>query len=141
MKANNIIWVGMAIILAAFFLLILADVAKADAPFETNIEVDSPVDTSDKSQPAIAIAKDQTTYVVWDDVDYIYCGRLIAGNTYFNNKNQVTDHGGAYESRNPDIAVDESGTIYVVWNDIRNGDWDIWVSKSIDYGDLLRIIG
>lgn len=32
----------------------------------------------------------------------------------------------------PTIAVDSSCTIYVAWSDMRNGDWDIFLSKSTD---------
>lgn len=35
---------------------------------------------------------------------------------------------------NPSIATDGAGLLYVAWSDARNGDYDIWVSKSADGG-------
>lgn len=34
----------------------------------------------------------------------------------------------------PDIASDNNRTIYCVWQDIRSGDWDIYFSKSANFG-------
>ena len=34
----------------------------------------------------------------------------------------------------PDIASDNNRTVYCAWQDIRSGDWDIYFTKSINFG-------
>jgi hypothetical protein len=35
----------------------------------------------------------------------------------------------------PSLAVASDGTVYAAWEDLRNGNWDIYITKSIDDGD------
>ena len=35
----------------------------------------------------------------------------------------------------PSLAVGSDGTVYAAWGDWRNGNWDVYFTKSTDYGD------
>jgi PKD repeat protein len=60
----------------------------------------------------------------------IYISRLAAGSAGFEGGIQLTNNGA--DQCNPAIALDDNGNMYVVWQDNRRGDWDIYVSTSLD---------
>ncbi|MBW8042178.1 MAG: hypothetical protein FVQ85_19565 [Planctomycetes bacterium] len=65
----------------------------------------------------------------------IYVGKLVAGADSFISSGvvQVTDD--IPDQGNPVIAVDSSDKLYLAWQDNRSGNWDIYVSISVDGGD------
>jgi hypothetical protein len=60
----------------------------------------------------------------------IYVGNLTSGAEYFSSSIQLTDD--AIDQDNPAIALGSSDKLYVVWQDNRRGNWDIYVSTSVD---------
>lgn len=88
-------------------------------------------------------------YVAWSNQEKIYFDRsLDSGKTWLDYDQLVAKHVGGWETEVPglsrsngmpvtvcDISASEnSGTIYVNWVDDRNGNYDVWLSKSDDKG-------
>jgi len=60
----------------------------------------------------------------------IYVGKLAAGADNFGSGVQLTNN--ADDQCNPVIAIGSDDKLYVAWQDNRQGDWDIYVSTSVD---------
>ena len=60
----------------------------------------------------------------------IYVSKLAAGEENFGGTVQLTNN--TTDQCNPAVALDSNDKLYVVWQDNREGDWDIYVSTSID---------
>ena len=60
----------------------------------------------------------------------IYIAKLAAGAENFGSTVQLTND--STDQCNPAVALDSNDKLYVVWQDNRQGDWDIYVSTSID---------
>ncbi len=60
----------------------------------------------------------------------IYVSKLAAGQENFGGTVQLTDD--TTDQCNPAIALDSNDKLYVVWQDNRQGNWDIYVSTSVD---------
>ena len=60
----------------------------------------------------------------------IYIGTLAAGADNFGNIVQLTND--ETDQCNPVLALDSNDKIYAVWQDNREGDWDIYISTSVD---------
>jgi hypothetical protein len=60
----------------------------------------------------------------------IYIGSLSAGANNFGNVIQLTTND--TDQCNPALALDGNDKLYVVWQDNRQGDWDIYISTSVD---------
>jgi beta propeller repeat protein len=60
----------------------------------------------------------------------IYISKLAAGSSSFGSTIQITND--TADQCNPAIALDSNDKLYVVWQDNRNGDWDIYISTSVD---------
>ncbi|MBW7992571.1 MAG: hypothetical protein FVQ84_21500 [Planctomycetes bacterium] len=60
----------------------------------------------------------------------IYIGTLAAGADNFGNTIQLTND--ATDQCNPALALDSNDKLYAVWQDNREGDWDIYISTSVD---------
>jgi archaellum component FlaG (FlaF/FlaG flagellin family) len=61
---------------------------------------------------------------------------VLAEQYVFGTNIRINDDSGNKPQRTPEIAVTDNGDIYVVWGDERNGDSDIFISKSTDGGNL-----
>jgi hypothetical protein len=96
-----------------------------------------------------AVGPNGEVYVAWSNQEKIYFDRsLDSGETWLNHDQLVAKHVGGWETEVPglsrsngmpvtvcDISASENrGTIYVNWVDDRHGNYDIWLSKSIDQG-------
>jgi len=93
--------------------------------------------TGNKVMPAVA-ARGSHVYVVWTDTrninqDIYFAASNDSGGTFGTNV-KVNDDPSSAIQRYPDIAVDSNGVIHVVWEDSRNGNYDIYYSKSTDGG-------
>jgi len=60
----------------------------------------------------------------------IYIGKLASGADSFGNIVRLTSN--AADQCNPAIALDSNDKLYAVWQDSREGDWDIYISTSVD---------
>jgi len=111
---------------------------KAGLPRDDNGAVVGPIGT---------IAPDGTMYVVWNEGFNITLAVSTDGGRSFAPSHPVFDvaapyFGGAVSipgvSRAmgfPQVGVDpKNGTLYVVWSDFRNGDVDVFISRSTDRG-------
>jgi len=56
--------------------------------------------------------------------------KRAVGTEQFAGPVQVTEH--VLDQCNPDIALGTDGRLYVVWEDNRRGNWDVYVSTSVD---------
>lgn len=92
------------------------------------------------AQPSIAVDINKNIYVAWCDErnvhnDYdIYFTKSTDGGYSFSTNLKVDDalNGSQYR---PSIAVDAAGNIYIAWDDSRNGNGEIYVTKSTDSGN------
>ncbi len=91
--------------------------------------------------PEITCDNSGNVYVTWDD------RRNGSYDVYFNYSSDygatwqasdirldTGDTAGASHSLYPQINCDNSGHVYVTWDDRRNGNWDIFLNYSSDYG-------
>ena len=60
----------------------------------------------------------------------IYVSKLAAGEENFGGTVQLTNN--TTDQCNPAVALDSNDKLYVVWQDNREGDWDIYISTSVD---------
>jgi hypothetical protein len=86
-----------------------------------------------KGNPATTLDSNGDIWAVWDAGNSphdIYISKLASGSDNFGESIQLTND--ANDQCNAAIAVDNSDKLYVVWQDNRRGNWDIYVSTSID---------
>jgi len=105
--------------------------------FSTNSRVDSAPGGSDQQRPSVA-AYSTNVYFVWHDIrngnlDIFFRMSPNGGNTFDVEKMLNTD-GTATSQSFPDIAVGPEGHIYVAWQDTRNGNPDIYFTRSTNAG-------
>jgi hypothetical protein len=94
-----------------------------------------------------AVAPDGTQYVVWNEGLNVTLAVSRDGGRTFEPSRPIFDVGPPYfggaggipgVSRAmgfPQIAIDGArGTLYVTWSDFRNGDVDVFISRSLDHG-------
>jgi hypothetical protein len=102
----------------------------------TNNKINS--SSGNQSNPSLVVDSLGNLYVVWeddrnDDWDIYFANSTDGGVTWTYPNVKVNDDSSAWQI-NPSIAVDNSGNLYVTWDDDRNGDQDIYFSKSTDRG-------
>lgn len=105
--------------------------------FSEPVEVSAGVNGTFKIAPSICAPAPGTIYVAYSSPDALV-GRIFlatsadGGNTF--SSVRVDDSTHSYRT-NPDLAVGPSGSLNVVWQDERNGDSDIFFSKSVNGGE------
>ena len=91
-----------------------------------------------RTNPDLAVGADGSIHVVWQDDrngdSDVYFSKSIDDGLTFSADVRVNDDAGATNQDLPSIAVGAGGNIYVVWRDWRNGNSDIFFSKSTDGG-------
>jgi len=101
--------------------------------FGANKKVNS---SSNNSSEHSVTASDSSgnIWVVWHTGQVgsrdIYAGKLTAGADSFGNSVQITNDNA--DQCNPVIAIDGTDKLYVAWQDSRNGEWDIYLSTSVN---------
>ena len=102
--------------------------------FGQNKKVNSGLDNLNCNRPVTVCDSSGNIWVAWHAGPIgnrdIYVGKLAAGAENFGSSVRLTDD--ATDQCNPDIALDSTNKLYVVWQDNGQGDWDIYVSTSID---------
>ncbi|MBN1805944.1 MAG: putative Ig domain-containing protein [Sedimentisphaerales bacterium] len=90
--------------------------------------------TDNNDKPVTVCDRDGNIWAAWQtgsvDSRDIYIGKRAAGSSNFGNTIQLTNN--TADQCNPAIALDDSDKLYVVWQDNRDGDWDIYISTSVD---------
>jgi hypothetical protein len=113
---------------------------KGDVPFSENVKVNDDTNIADQNKPSIAVDSNGMVYAVWEDKrrgdwDIYFARSEDEGLTWTDpNIRLSTDDTNKTQSA-PAIAVSSKGNIYVVWQDDRDGDFDIYFTKSVDGGD------
>ncbi|MFC1594113.1 hypothetical protein ACFL38_02175 [Candidatus Omnitrophota bacterium] len=108
--------------------------------FEPNVRVDDTgSDTSHQMYPSLAADASGNIFVAWQDMRNgnwdIYFAKSTNGGISFLSDVRVDDTGSAVGYQlDPSLAADASGNIFVAWEDNRNGNYDIFFSKSINGG-------
>ena len=91
-----------------------------------------------RTSPDLAVGGDGSIYVAWQDErngdSDVYFSRSIDGGQTFSSDVRVNDDVGTTNQDAPSIAVGAGGNIHAVWSDWRNGNSDIFFSKSTDGG-------
>jgi hypothetical protein len=104
--------------------------------WSANVKVNT--GSNDQTNPKVAVNQAETEiYVVWQDRRRdrdIYFAKSTNGGLGWTDPNIIINDNLTNLRDSPDIAVDSSGTIHVVWEDTREGNWDIFHSKSSNGG-------
>ena len=107
-----------------------------DGVLFSNHRVDHDLTNSRQTNPSIAL-KNEKINIVWEDKrngawDVYYSYSTDKGATFSNEikVNNATTNVNDFFRLSPTIAI--NGEIYVSWHDNRNGNYDIFFSKSID---------
>jgi len=145
MTATNrlgVVLLTASLILGALTLLLPASSGESQA-FLPSVRVDGGPN-GEASLPS-CVALNNSAWVFWQDGrngDFdIWCANSTdGGQTFFTpvrvddtDRNSNPGDGGS-EQKNPCAVIDDLGNLYVAWEDNRNGDWDIYFSKSADLG-------
>ncbi len=110
--------------------------------FGTSVRVDDSTGGS-QSNPDIAITSTGVVYVTWQDnrrtisaSDYdMYFAKSTDGGSSFQTNVRVDDTGSTTaDQKFPRMVLSPNDDIYIVWDDRRNGDRDIYFSKSTNGG-------
>jgi len=126
--------------LAVFFMVcgltIFIGQAYADITFDPSVRVSDNAPAGEYIVPSVAVAPNGNIYVVWQDdrngTDNIYFAKSTDGGYSFSANMQINDAPAI--AGYPKIAVSSNGIIYLVWHDARNGNMDIYFTKSTDGG-------
>jgi hypothetical protein len=102
--------------------------------FNINKRVDDDSTAPFKARPVLAI-NDNKIGIAWADKrngEYdIYFANSTDGGNSFSENQQVNDYESINERQGfPSIAMNNYGRIYIAWNDGRNGNRDIYLSRS-----------
>ena len=115
-------------------------IACGEEPFTENVKVNDDTNDADQNNPSIAVDRNGTVYAVWEDKrkgdwDIYFAKSEDEGLTWTDPNIRINNDGSNKSQSLPAIAVDSKGNTYIVWQDERNGDSDIYFTKSEDYGD------
>ena len=100
--------------------------------FGQNEQVNSGLDNNDK--PVTVCDSGGNIWAAWHAGSIgnrdIYISKLAVDAESFGSTIQLTDN--TTDQCNPAVALDSTDKLYVVWQDNREGDWDIYLSTSVD---------
>ncbi|MCK4574901.1 T9SS type A sorting domain-containing protein [candidate division WOR-3 bacterium] len=90
-------------------------------------------DILNDTRPALALSKDSDIYISWNKAfDWLYVSKSTDGGISFSPDVQVNDT--VAESWQNSIDVDSRGYVHVTWRDGRDGNANIYYSRSINGG-------
>jgi len=102
--------------------------------FGENKQVNSDSDGFNKGRPVTVRDGSDNIVAAWQrgasGSRDIYVGKLTAGADSFGSSIKLADN--IADQCNPAIAIDSADKLYVVWQDNRQGDWDVYLSTSVD---------
>src|SRR5712692_7060663 len=90
--------------------------------------------------PSMAAGTDGVVYLAfagWSGSttgDDIYFTKSSDGGRSWSTPSRVNDDGGNAPQAQPNLALDSANNIYIAWTDMRNGNNDVYFSKSITGG-------
>jgi len=106
------------------------------------VDSDQPAGSAYSARPKIAVSDDALdVFVVWEDsrdgAADVYFARSVSGGVSWENDDRldVGDGAGAWNSFEPQICTNGDESVYVVWHDARNGEGrDVFYNYSPDSG-------
>ncbi|HET9742892.1 MAG TPA: sialidase family protein [Terriglobales bacterium] len=117
------------------------------APVQVNSEPGLPRDDNGANEGfSGTVTPDGTLYAIWSDGSHIVLTSSSDGGVSFTKARSVIDtapsmyavQGFSRGNGFPQIASGSDGALYVAWSDYRNGDIDVFLSKSVDNGQTWR---
>jgi hypothetical protein len=108
--------------------------------FSSPVEVDNfNSSTTSLYTPTLAVDTGGNIYIAWQDDSsgtfVIYLSKSIDGGLTFSTPLRIDNSSSATGNQErPTMAVDLEGWIYIAWQDDRNGNEDIYFSRSTDQG-------
>jgi hypothetical protein len=108
--------------------------------FTKNVRINDDRGVAYQGNPAIAVDRDGTLYVVWsdnrtggEDDDIFFTMSRNKGGSFTRNM-KLNDDAPKGPQSHPTIGIDGKGRVYVAWEDFRNGQPDIYFTRSLDGG-------
>ncbi len=134
-----------AFLAMAVLAFLVPSVAAAPTPpyFGPNVQIDVPPVYRASffgPSPSIAAGTDGVVYLAfagWSGSttgDDIYFTKSSNGGRSWSTPTRVNDDGGNAPQAQPNLALDSANNIYIAWTDMRNGNNDVYFSKSITGG-------
>src|SRR6266852_5125224 len=134
-----------ALLAVAILAFLVPSVAAASTPpyFGPNVQIDVPPVYRASffgPSPSIAAGTDGVVYLAfagWSGSttgDDIYFTKSSNGGRSWSTPTRVNDDGGNAPQAQPNLALDSANNIYIAWTDMRNGNNDVYFSKSITGG-------
>ena len=134
-----------ALLAVAILAFLVPSVAAAPTPpyFGPNVQIDVPPVYRASffgPSPSIAAGTDGVVYLAfagWSGSttgDDIYFTKSLNGGRSWSTPMRVNDDAGAAPQAQPNLALDSANNIYIAWTDMRNGNNDVYFSKSITGG-------
>jgi hypothetical protein len=107
--------------------------------FSSDKKVSDDLIGTDKWVPSVAVDDAGGLFIAWidyrnGDLDVYMANSTDGGSTFSADKKVNDDTGSAYQDL-VSIKADDVGNIYFIWLDYRNGEEDIYFTKSIDGGN------
>ena len=139
------VFITLVLIISALLLLVPASADQTSQSFFKNVRADDDGKGQPDTKPDLVVFN-ETVYIVYEDTrdgdSDIRIVNSTDGGYSYNPSTRVDDTDinsfpgdDASDQSEPDIAVDSLGNLYVVWRDNRDGNDDIYFSKSTDGGD------
>jgi hypothetical protein len=106
--------------------------------WSANVRVNDDVGSETQHSPNMIADNDGNLYLAWGDRrdggSNIYFAKSTDGGVTWSANVKVSDYGNSFGEHGIGLAVDGNNTIYLVWDDMRNGNYDVYFSKSTDGG-------
>jgi hypothetical protein len=106
---------------------------------DPNIKVNTDSEGTTQGRPTIAVDATGTIYVAWTDQrngdqDIYFAYSTDEGSSWSDPNMKINTDTGSADQYSVDITVDSFGSIHASWVDKRDGDADIYYTKSINRG-------
>ena len=108
--------------------------ANSSDGFSSNTEVSWGSTPGNQWGAIVKVGGNGTIHVVWEAATDIRYSRSTDGGLSFGNSLVLNDDGGNASQGKPSIAVESGGIVHVAWEDTRQGDSDIFYTRSTDDG-------